>query len=429
MPGGVRGASWPAVGRALVLGLVLVVVSAGCTYSSQEPGLFGHNQPSAPQSSGLSDAERVNPDLPVLGERTLTPDRNDDPPLRVALHAIRRTKGGTLLDWSITPLQQVGLRVGQAVDDHSTAATLADAAPSFRIIDSDHHKVYDPLVSTRTNGCLCSVPAGDLRIGVTSLLQVAFPPLPSTLHSVSVELPAVELFTDVPVPERGSYFGPTRPVDLARSPDVDEVIRWSPSFDYPAAGGQEFRIGIIAIDAASDATSIVWSIWSISEGGGLYATGAPPITARWDRLAHRSTASGLQLAVPGSDADPIGVWYESTGKGGNRDATCLCTDLRSATIDLTRARRSVTVISNLPPLPLRTQFVDVILPGVGRMEHIPVSEALDASSQVAGPIADRSSTVDAPYGRWQAPSGNTWPAPRPTTAAFRHVRTIVNRLA
>lgn len=426
MRGGVRGVSWRAAGRVGLLGLVLTIVTAGCTYSSSEPGLFGRDQPSTAQS-GLPGADRVNPDLPVLGERTLIPDRDDDPPLRVALHAIRRTKGGTLLDWSITPLQIVGFSVGQAVGDHSTAEQLADDAASFRIIDDDHRKVYDPLVNTRTDGCLCSVPAGGLRIGITTLLQVAFPPLPGTLHSVSVELPMVELFTEVPVPDAGSYFGPTRPDDLARSPDVDDVIRWSPAFDYRPAGGQRFRVGIIAVDAATDATSVVWSIRSLTAGGGLHRPGGPPITDRRDVMAHRSTASGLQLLVADSSQEPIGVWYES-GSSGGHGATCLCTDLRSVTADLSRAGRSITVISNLPPLPLRTQFVDVILPGVGRMKQIPVTEAVDASSQVAGPIADRSSTVDAPYGHWQAPSGDTWPAPRPAPAAFRHVRAGISRL-
>lgn len=432
MPDGVRvvrRGSRRAAGRVVLLGLIMVVLATGCTWNSHEPGLFESKQPSAPPTSGPpTPHSSINTDLPVLGERTVTPGGPDDPPLRVALHAIRRTEGGTLLDWSITPLTIVGMIVGQPVDEHSTAEILANDPTSFRIIDSDHHKVYEPLQSTRDHGCLCSVASGGVRVGVTSLLQVAFPELPETLHNVSVALPGVQLFTDVPVPEPGSYFGPILPVDLARAPDVDEVIRWSPSFPYRAANGQQFRIGIIAVVAASDATSVVWSIWSVTDGPGLYAAAGPPITGRWDALAHRSTASGLQLAVPDSAGGPIGVWHVSTGSGTNRDATCLCSDLRSPAIDLSRARRSVTVVSDLPALPLRTQYVTVVLPGLGRMEHLPVTEAEDASSQVSGPIPDRSRLVPVPAGRWASTTGNTWPTPRPAPQAFRDYRAIIDRL-
>ncbi|QGN33677.1 hypothetical protein [Microlunatus sp. Gsoil 973] len=425
--------SWQVAGRAitsgLILGLVLGLLTTACTWgSAPEPGLFGRNQPSSAGSGPPSPPiGRVNPDLPVLGERTLTPDRVDDPPLRVALHALRRTPGGTLLDWSVTPLQVVGLRVGDPVDAHSTAAALVAAAGTFRIIDGDRGTVYRPLISTRSGRYVGSAPAGGLRIGVTSLLQIAFGALPPTLHSVSVELPGVELFTDVPVPDPGRYFGPTRAVDLARSPDVDEVIRWSPAFVYHAAGGQRFRIGIVAVESASDATSIVWSIWSITDGDGLRGAAGPPITDRHDALGHRSTASGLRL-IPAGSARAITVWHESTGPEGGGDAFCLCTDLRTAPTDLSRARRSITVVSNLPPLPLRTQFVDVVLPGVGRMQHIPVSESLDSSSQVAGAIQDVSGEVEAPSGRWEAATGNTWPPPRPSRDVLRHTREVVARL-
>lgn len=424
---GVRRGSWQPPGRALVLVLVIVVLAAGCTWKSQEPGLFGNHRPTASeQPSAPSDG--LNPDLPVLGQRTLTPDRPNDPSLRIALHAIRRTPGGTLLDWSITPLSDVSWAVGRDLDEQSTAATLAESASTFRIIDSDHRTVYDPLISTRTGGCLCSVPEGGLRIGITSLLQVAFPKLPSTLHSVSVELPGVELFTDVPVPQAHSYYGPTSPVDLARTPDLDQVIRWSPAFSYPPAGGQRFRIGIIAVLSASNATTVVWSIWSLTDGRGLRSGGAPPITSRQDSAAHRSTASGLQLVVPGSRS-PITTWYESTGPARKREQHCLCTDLQSATTDLSRAQRSLPVITNLPPLPLRTQYVDVVLPGLGRITRVPVSEADDASSQIAGPIPDRSPTVPVPFGRWAAPSGNTWPTPRPSLSSFRHTRAVIGHLS
>lgn len=423
MPSG-RRLAWVA-GRVIMLGLVLGLLVSGCTWGSQpEPGLFGRNQPSAARSTPPpAPTDRVNPELPVLGERTLTPDRVDDPPFRVALHALRRTPGGTLVDWSITPLQVVGLRLGDPVDAHSTAAELVAAAGNFRIIDSDHGTVYRPLISTRTGSYIGSTPAGGLRVGVTSLLQVAFGVLPPTLHAVSVDLPDVELFTDVPVPEPGRYFGPTRAVDLARSPDVDEVIRWSPAFGYRPAGGQRFRIGIISVQSASDATSVVWSIWSLTDGEGLRGAAGAPITDRHDARAHHSTAGGLQL-IPAGSARPIKVWHESTD--GN--AVCLCSDLRSAPSDLSRARRSITVVSNLPPLPLRTQFVDIVLPGVGRMQHVPVSESLDSSSQVAGAIQDVSGEVEAPRGRWEAATGNTWPPPRPSRDVLRHTREIVARL-
>jgi hypothetical protein len=414
---------------ALTLLCVLFLLAAtGCGQNPRhEPGLFGHNHPSTGPTASYAPIP-TNPDLPVLGERIWTSGDGRALPFRIAIHGLRRVDGATLLDWSVTPLAQVGLRPGERL--RVSGPGDANYAESFRLIDSDHQLVYHPLIGKQTHGCLCSIAHG-LQVGLTTMQQVAFPPIPGSVHTISVDIPGIALFTDVPIPPIDNYLGATSAVDLNRSPDLDEVIRWSPTFSYAPAGGQRLRIGVIAVDAAPTATTVVWSIWSITSGTGLSSTGGPPITAGTDTSAHRSTASGLELAVPGTRSRPIPVWRESTTN--SRDGDCLCTNLRGGWASgMNDARRSVTVISNLPALPFHTQFVDVILPGVARIERVPVTEAEDAGSRVSGPIVDVSGfiTPSPPY-RPPARTGAApnWPTPRPAHEIVRQFRAVVDRLS
>src|SRR5215211_4002613 len=88
----------------------------GCSYDHVEPGLFGQSaarETSAPPIRPVTPDERAqtpNPDLPVVGEATWTSADGFDITMRVAVHAVRRTEGATVLDWSVTPLRGAGLQ-------------------------------------------------------------------------------------------------------------------------------------------------------------------------------------------------------------------------------------------------------------------------------------------------------------------------------
>jgi hypothetical protein len=434
-----------AVGRraasclALVTALVTALVITGCSHAAQEPGLFGHSTPTpspdAPDTStgraGVPQDGVINPDLPVLGERIWVSGDGAAVPFRIAVHGLRRIAGGTILDWSITPLPRVGLDPGQQLPDHVGLGPAGDPL-SFRLIDTLAGRVYRPLIGKGRDDCLRTVPGSRLEIGQTLVQQLAFPAMPAGIHPVAVDIPSVALFTGVPLPDPGRLVRAVQPVDLARAPDVTDVIRWTPEFAYRPAGGQRFRIGIMSVDATSDATSVVWSIWSLTDGDGLEPTGAPPITDTLDSAAELSTASALRIAVSADGAVPAGrpqaAWREKAA-GDRSTGRCLCTDLRGWAAGMTTARRSVTVVTNLPPLPLHAERVDAIFPDLARIDRIDVGRPGGAGSSYGGFIADTGDHwgSSAPYQVLGWPV-EVWPTPRPDASMVRFFDTSVGRL-
>src|SRR5690606_17640809 len=116
----------------------------------------------------------------------------------------------------------------------------------------------------------------------------------------------------------------TRPVDLSRTPEVAAGIDWTAPFETET--GQRMRIGVIAVNATVDSTSVVWTIETLTDGKGIGAPGGPPITDSFDADLGRSTASGLRLEVPGS-RKPLTVLRSAAKDTPKNKARCLCTDL------------------------------------------------------------------------------------------------------
>ena len=115
-----RGRGW-CRGAPIVAALLVL---AGCTYSEREPGLLDREtpQPSVgpPSSTSTPTATPLpatNPELPVAGESVWTSADGLDVQVRFAVHAVRRVDGGTVLDWSVTPIRAANLRPGDAVPD------------------------------------------------------------------------------------------------------------------------------------------------------------------------------------------------------------------------------------------------------------------------------------------------------------------------
>jgi hypothetical protein len=415
-----------------VVALVLIMALAGCSWSREEPGLFGELStpppPVAPgdPGSGLPTPGTVDPDLPVLGERIWISGDGEALPLRIAIHGLRRVEGATVLDWSLTPLAQVGLSYGDKVPLAPLLSGPADPE-AFRLVDARRRTVFRPLANTDDGGCLCLLPPGKtLRVGVTLLQQVVFPELPSHQQTITVDMPHVALFNGVPLPPPGAVVRATKPVDLARPPEVADGIDWTAPFDGP--GGQRLRIGVIAVDVSADATSVLWTIETLTDGPGIGA-GTAPITDTVDAGQDRSTASGLQLAVSGS-ADPITVLRSAAEGRSAKQAGCLCTDLASGWADgMTEAQRSVTVITNLPPLPLHTQRVDVLLPGLEPISRVQVSYPDDAATYFAGFIGTQRVRWSSPppFQGTAEPIGD-WPNALPAEEMLSHFRTVTEQL-
>ena len=65
----------------------------------------------------------------------------------------------------------------------------------------------------------------------------------------------------------------------------------------------------------------------------------------------------------------------STTLFGQPGSECLCTDLRTWTTALQRAGGQVSVVTNLPAVPLGFSAVHVVLPGVGILRDVPLTRA------------------------------------------------------
>jgi hypothetical protein len=185
--------------RIALLVIALVLLVAGCSWSGEAPGLLGRSTadptaepPPSEPSIPTPTADPGNPDLPVVGEAMWTSAEGRDVTVRIAVHAVRRIPGATVLDWSITPLsasdREAGLPVPPSVD--LGLSRLGEGTANIVLMVDD--TVYRPL--TRRSGpagCLCTR-LGDLqanlRIGRTTLAQIAYPALPAGIAMVTVVL-------------------------------------------------------------------------------------------------------------------------------------------------------------------------------------------------------------------------------------------------
>ena len=102
----------------------------------------------------------------------------------------------------------------------------------------------------------------NLRVGYTTVLQVAFPALPDDLTNVDVLMATVPPFWHVPVTPRGMLPLASYPADLARPADPAPVIGRTGPFSYRLAG-QRYRVMINVIYTSRSFTSIAWTIQSM----------------------------------------------------------------------------------------------------------------------------------------------------------------------
>jgi hypothetical protein len=421
-------------GTSLAAALIPLVL-ASCTVAAEEPGLFGRepSTPSAVESVGSTASAdtgwpapgTIDVDLPVLGERTWFSAGEQSLPFRIAVHGLRRIRGGTVLDWSLTPLAQVGHRPGEVIPADDLGAALDPT--TFRLIDPYTGQAHRPLIRNGTGECLCRQ-RSPLRIGVTQILQVTFGELPADLpRPIMVDIPIVEPFIGLPVGKLGEIARTIRSTELPRAPEVRDVVAWSPTFAYLRPGGQQLRIGIVDVLSTTDSSTVVWTIASVSGGAGLDQVGGTPVTAPADRLQGRSSASAPQLRVTSTDpaytgAEPLTVW-----RIGPKDV-CACTELGSWSSGLTQPLRSVTVITNLPPLPIYTDRVDVILPGLPVMPDIEVHRPVGAGSYFGGFITDRSDRWEKGDPQPSALPIGDWPTPLPGRELIKDFRPTVQEL-
>jgi hypothetical protein len=424
---GARGRGWCWMAPT-VAGALLVVV--GCTYSEREPGLLDRDTPQPTVRSPSSKSPPIapplpvaNPELPVAGEAVWTSADGLDVQVRLAVHAVRRVDGGTVLDWSVTPIRAPHLRPGDAVPDSLDLGLSRrwESSANVFLVDARRRAIYRPLLrAPDSDYCLCTpiwLAQRSLRIGVTTLLQVAFPELPDALRTVDVDIPTVPQFWRVPVTPVGQVPVANRPTDLTRPAEVHPRAARSDMFRY-GASEQVFRVHVQRVIAGGTFTSLEWAIVSVTGGDGVEAASAPPFASE-----DAATVSGYNPVAASGPVLRVGLGTTIlharvvTNRliSGEADE-CLCTDLRVWAAVLRQPDKLATVVTNYPALPKGTQQVEVVFDGLDPM-NVTVTPAPDATINTAEPVP-----TNPKFWRLQRnnsrPAWKTgeWPTPVPSRA-------------
>lgn len=420
------------VARRLLVGLLLLVVGLpGCTYERSEPGLFRERAPSPRPSGRAQPAELpprpTNPALPVAGEQIWTTADGNQITVRIAVHAVRRGPGFTVLDWSITPLHAPGVRFGDALPGSPDfgLATGAGSNVGVVLIDPTAQRVYRPLhhVSRRVfNHCLCTplwLAQQSMRIGETALMQVAFPELPARAGFVDVAFATVPPVFHVPITPAERMPTPQAATDLARPADQPAPVSSAVTFANPGRSGGRLSIQVDRIVAGPGLTAMSWILRSVgSEADSRLDAIGPPVTSELPTevsLVNSYPTDGLRLRAPGGPT--LSASWMTADIYGRPGFECLCTELGLWARDLRSGNGSATVVTLYPPLPAGTTSIDVILPGVSEVARLPVGPAADAALNLGGPVS-------ASKGAWTFGDGDPpriwatidWPVPLPDPA-------------
>jgi len=410
-----------------VVGLVTVgVLLVGCTYATDEPGLLGRTpRPTVePPSTNLAPAPATNPALPVLGEEVWTSADGLGVQVRIGIHALRRMSGATVLDWSVTPLKAPNLRPGDAVPPTLDLGLSRrdDQRPRISLLDSRSGQLYRPLVSVEGRpDCVCtpvSLAQRRLRIGHTTVLQVAFPALPASKSVVDVAIATVPPFGQVPVTPANQIPVADQPTELARPSEAPPVTGTSSDMFRYGPGEQIFRIRPNRVLYSSTFTTLEWTITSVTGGAGLDSASSPPFAepeAAGPEPADPVTASGPVLVV-GTKSGQRTLRARMVRFDGPdpRARECLCSPLRGWTSVLRRPDKTVTVVTTYPALPAGAERIQVRFAGLGTLSA-PVTPASNAHSR-AGESRPWSPTTWRPADLRPGPgwTSENWPTPVPS---------------
>ena len=414
--------------RSAVWVCAAALLLSGCTYSTDEPGLFPSPRPPVEPTAGPGGRfkpQPTNPDLPVLGERLWVSAAGELPiTIRIAVHAVRRMEGATVLDWSVTPVAAPGFAFGDNLPPTDLGLDPATrSSPALNLLDVRDRKVYQPLAhSSRQefNHCLCTPllrlqPV--LRVGETRLLQVAFPPLPKSLAFVDVSLNTVAPFRHLPVSPAGTAPTARRPTDLARPGRVATPGPQKLDFANPSETKQFQRIQVTRVVAAPGRATLEWSLTSLDHQDARVLDYLPPVESSPPsgvEVLGSSQASGPVLRAAGTRL--LNSW--SRTKIFNRVAyECQCTEIGLWASGLRNAGGSAALVTSYPGLPAGTRTVDVEFPGFGTLRGVPVTPAEDAARNAGAPEPVTTGrwtyeVADPPYG-WPTAE---WPTDLPDSA-------------
>jgi hypothetical protein len=413
------------------------VLSAGCTYAKEEPGLFDNRATQSPSIENTRPPAPTNPELPVAAEAEWTTAEGLRVSTRFAIHAVRRIQGATVVDWSVTPLSApgygIGARLPSWVDLGLSRSSEGDI--NMFLLDPAGGKVYRTLSHESRRlfrRCLCTplwLAQQGLRVGETRLLQATFPPLPEAVAFIDVALINLAPFVHMTVTPIGQVPTAPHPTDLARPPAELHALAQR-VFRYRQQPWRLQSIEINRLVAAPGRTTLEWTIKSVTDQstfirdaaqspiGGTLPDGVDVLDA--------DVVSGPMIKPHGK---PARVSWMTTAVAGRNAYECLCSPLGLWAGSLRRQGGSASVASNFPALRAGTRTVDVILPGVGTLPGIPVVAAEDSARRLGLPKAY--SGEQWMYFSGDPPRGWTtaqWPTPLPDPEQLKDYRFFIENL-
>ncbi len=418
------------------------VLSAGCTYTKEEPGLFRNEASQSPTAEQTALPAPTNPKLPVAAEAEWTTAEGLNISTRFAIHAVRRVQDATVVDWSVTPLSAPGYGLGERlpswVDLGLSRSSEGDI--NMFLLDPAAGKIYRTLShqSRRLfNRCLCTplwLAQQGLRIGETRLLQATFPPLPDALGFVDVDLINLAPFAHIPVTPVGEVPTATHPTDLARPPAALRTTLAQHVFRYRDEPRRVQRISIDRVVASPGRTSLEWTITSVTDQSTFVLEPAlSPIGGILPDdvdVLDPDVVSGPMIKPEGLPAaKPSKVSWMTTAVAGRKAYECLCSPLGLWAGSLRREGGQASVTSNYPALPPGTRTVSVILPGVATLSGIPVVKSEDSAPRLGPPRPYAADAWD--YFSDDPPRGWTssqWPTPLPDADQLKNYRFFIENL-
>jgi hypothetical protein len=418
------------------------LLSAGCTYTNEEPGLFHARESQSPTiEKTQSPPAPTNPKLPVAAEAEWTTAEGLNISTRFAIHAVRRLEDATVVDWSVTPLSAPGYARGADlpswVDLGLSRSSEGDI--NMFLLDPASGKVYRTLShqSRRLfNRCLCTpmwLAQQGLRIGETRLLQATFPPLPDTLGFVDVDLINLAPFIHVPVTPIGEVPTAPHPTDLTRPASTAPYTLAQQVFRYRQEPRRVQSISIDRVVTAPDRTTLEWTIKSITDQSTFILEPAlSPIGGILPDdvdVVDPDVVSGPMIKPHDIAAKPSHVSWMTAAVVGRKAYECLCSPLGVWAGSLRRAGGQASVASTYPALPAGTRSIDVILLGVANLSDIPVVQAEDSALRLGPPKPYAGDTwiyySDDPPRGWTT---TQWPTPLPDPDQLKDYRFFIENL-
>ena len=423
---------------------VTCLLSAGCTYTKEEPGLFRAQESQSPTVDKTTQPPPAptNPKLPVAAEAEWTTAEGLNLTTRFAIHAVRRLEDATVVDWSVTPLSAPGY--GRGADLPSWVdlglSRSSEGDINMFLLDPASGKVYRTLShqSRRLfNRCLCTpmwLAQQSLRIGETRLLQATFPPLPDTLGFVDVDLINLAPFIHIPVTPIGQVPTASHPTDLTRPPGGGPATLAQQVFRYRQEPRRVQSISIDRVVAAPGRTSLEWTIRSVTDQSTFILEPAlSPIGGILPDdvdVVDSDVVSGPMIKTHGvPTAKPLRVSWMTAAVVGRKAYECMCSPLGVWAGSLRREGGQASVASTYPALPAGTRSVDVILPGVATLSNLPVVDAEDSAPKLAPPKSYAGDTwtyySDDPPRGWTT---GQWPTPLPDPDQLKDYRFSIENL-